>query len=493
MARLTRRAALLGTGALIGGWASRRFGPNLPLQPATTTIPVSGESILNDASGLNPTPVHKHLVMTQSEKALQDALRAEIIDAKANGRPVNVGAARHSMGGQAIPTGGHALSYDNDAIEPDQDNGVYRVHAGARWSQIIAALDPIGFSPKVMQSNNDFGVAATFCVNAHGWPAPLGPMGSTVRAIELILPSGEAVRASRDENAEIFKLTMGGYGLTGAITAMEVEMVPNRNLLPRFEVMPAKAFGALFEKALQEPDINMAYGRLNVERTALFEEALMITYTPDPDTEVIPPASGSGWMSHAARMIYRAQLGNEPVKRFRWWTETSLGPAIGGGAVTRNSLINEPVVTLDDGDPTRTDILHEYFVPIDQFGGFVDACRQIIPASYQEFLNVTLRYVGADPDSVLAYAPAPRIAAVMSFSQEMTDRAEADMARMTKDLIEAMIGIGGTYYLPYRLHARPQQFTRAYPRASEFAAAKRDLDPERVFRNALWDTYLEAL
>ena len=50
--------------------------------------------------------------------------------------------------------------------------------AGARWQQVIARARPRGFSPAVMQSNNDFGVAATFSVNAHGWPVPYGPFGS---------------------------------------------------------------------------------------------------------------------------------------------------------------------------------------------------------------------------------------------------------------------------------------------------------------------------
>jgi FAD/FMN-containing dehydrogenase len=87
----------------------------------------------------------------------------------------------------------------------------------------------------------------------------------------------------------------------------------------------------------------------------------------------------------------------------------------------------------------------------------------------------------------------PRIAAVMLFSQEMTTRAEADMARMTQGLIDAVLGIGGSYYLPYRLHATDAQFQRAYPRAAEFAAFKRQVDPGLIFRNALWDRYLEAL
>ena len=108
-------------------------------------------------------------------------------------------------------------------------------------------------------------------------------------------------------------------------------------------------------------------------------------------------------------------------------------------------------------------------------------------------LNVTIRYVAADADSWLAHSPTPRLAAVMSFSQEMSARAEADMARMTRQLIDGIAAISGSYYLPYRPHATVAQFARVYPRAAEFAAAKRALDPSLTLRNALWDTYLEPL
>lgn len=495
MKTLTRRAALLATGAALGAIGARRWGGNNPVLDGTQSIIPAGQgSVLNDASGLSETPIHSHVTLTEDPgTALVDAIRAEMTAARDEGRPVNISAARHSMGGQAIPREGHAITFDNGFIEPDSAAGTYRVHAGARWSQVIAALDPMGFSPKVMQSNHDFGVAATYCVNAHGWPVPFGPMGATVRSVDLITPDGSFVTCSREENSVLFNQSMGGYGLTGAITAMEVEMVENQRLEPRFEPMPAEDFAPAFEKALADPNVPMAYGRLNVARASFFEEALLITYRPSTDQSELPAASGSGVMSKLARHIYRAQLGNERMKRTRWWTETSLGPAVGDGPVTRNSLINEPVVTLDDRDPTRTDILHEYFVGFDRFNDFLTVCREVIPASYQEFLNVTLRFVNTDDESWLSYASVPRIAAVMSFSQEMTARGEADMARMTRALVEGIVGIGGSYYLPYRPHPTVDQLMRAYPRAAEFASAKRSLDPGLLFRNNLWDSYLGAL
>jgi FAD/FMN-containing dehydrogenase len=487
----TRRAALVLGGAALGALGARVTGPSAPSMDGTEILaPKAGEGVLNDASLLSETPIHRHVMRTEDPgEALLAALRAELKEAAAAGRPVAVGAARHSMGGQAIPRGGHAISFDNARLEADTAARVYRVHAGARWHQVIAALDRIGLSPKVMQSNADFGVAATFSVGAHGWPTAFGPMGSTVRAVKLLLADGSLVTASRAENADLFAAAMGGYGLAGILTEMEVEAERNMLLEPAFTTLPAEEFGAAFPEAVQT--VPMAYGRLTVDRARFFTEALLVSYA---ETEgEVPPVTGSGFISRASRVIFRAQVGNEWVKRRRWGIETGPGAWL-AGAASRSSLMNEPVVTLDDRDPARTDILHEYFVAPDRFGAFLDVCRAVIPQSFQELLNVTLRWVERDPTALLSYAPqGPRIAAVMLFSQEMTVRAEADMARMTEALIEGIAGIGGSYYLPYRPHARPDQFTAVYPRAAEFAALKRRVDPGLLFRNALWDRYLAGL
>ena len=489
----SRRALLVGAGAIGGYLAGRGWAPGLGQLDGVTRIGGTPEGLfLNDASELQATPIHSHTRPDSHGDALIEAFRAELRAAREESRPVCVSAARHSMGGQSIPRDGHAITVDNAWIEPDTASGTYRVNGGARWRDVIRALDPIGYSPAVMQSNHDFGVAATFSVGAHGWPVPYGPMGATVREVRMVLPSGDLVTASRTENTQLFQMAMGGYGLTGLIVDMVVDMVPNQRLSPAFDTMAATDFPARFREVVDDPAIPMAYGRLNVTRETLFDEALLVTYAPTEDQSDIPPATESGWMSHAASYLYRGQVGREGMKDWRWWVETSLGPRFAGES-TRNSLMNEPVITLDDRDPTRVDILHEYFVPFDAFDGFLQACRDVIPDAFVEFLNVTLRFVDADTDSYLPHSPGPTIAAVMSFTQELTARAEADHARMTRALIDRILEIGGRYYLPYRPHATRDQFTRAYPRATELAALKREIDPTLTLRNNLWDSYMAHL
>jgi FAD/FMN-containing dehydrogenase len=484
---------LLGSGALAGA-AAVKLIPGKPPSAGTLLPPPSTGSgtVLNDASELSPVRVSKHITFSQNpDDAFIDLMRAEIAEAQSAGRPVAVGAARHSMGGQSLPSGGTAITLDQRWMELDRAASTYRVAAGVRWSTVISQLDGHGFSPTVMQSNNDFGVASTFCVNAHGWAVPHGPFGSTVQSFRMLMADGELVECSREKNRDLFELSMGGYGLLGIIVDLVVKMVPNRVLVPTFARTSGDDLADRFEAALEtQRGVAMAYGRMDVSADGFLRDALLTTYSDENDRGEPPPAGGSGLVSHVSRLIYRAQLGSEDTKKLRWWMETSVAPALRGKA-TRNSLINEPVATLAEQDPSRVDILHEYFVPADRFADFLVACREVIPSSYQELMNITLRYVQADPESVLCYAPTHRVAAVMSFSQEKSLRAEEDMTRMTRNLIERVAELGGAYYLPYRLHATLDQMRKVYPRLDEFVRRKLEADPGRVFRNAMWDRYME--
>jgi FAD/FMN-containing dehydrogenase len=475
----------------------RRF---LGTAAATAVMPLVGVSlapaeqrmILNDASRLSPTPVARHVTLSKpGTDELIARIRAELKEAAVARRPVAASVARHSMGGQSLPRDGTAITLDGGPLELDTVAKTYRTSAGNRWSDVIRMLDPKGFSPSVMQSNSDFGVGSTFCVNAHGWPVPHGPFGSTVRAIRMVLPDGTLIQCSRRENAELFGLAMGGYGLFGIIVELDVAMEPNVLLEPRFERMGPERFAAEFIRAIDsDRALAMAYGRMSVSRKNFFDDALMVSYRPvAAQPASLEPATSSGKLTGFENAIYRAQTGWEAAKGLRWFVEARLGPAVTGSRATRNSLMAEPVINLAQKDLRRTDILHEYFVAPERFGEFLVACRDIIPKSRAEFLNVTLRYVAEDKTPSLAIAPVRRIAAVMSFSQEVTPEGEIDMMQTTEALIDRVTAIGGAFYLPYRLHARRDQVEKAYPAVPAFVAAKRHYDPGLMFRNAMWDTY----
>ena len=449
-------------------------------------------AVLDDASRLNATRVARHsLVRDDTDAQLIAGLRQMLKAAAAEGRAVSLGCARHSMGGQSLYRDSVAATFDMTWCEPDLARRTYVARGGTRWSAVIARIDPLGFSPAVMQSNYDFGVAGTLSVNAHGWPVPFGPFGTTVRSVRLLLADGTLVRCSAEENPELLALVIGGYGLFGIILDAEMTMVENQLLRATHEVVSAGDVGPRFVELLaRDGAVRMAYGRLAVYRRRFLRDAVLVSYRarPTPATG-LPRLELGGINATIAREIFRAQTGSESMKVTRWYAETKVAPKVMSGVATRNTLLNEPVSALGVSHASHTDILHEYFLPPERLGEFLATCQDVIGRSGLELLNVTLRYVATDTSSVLAYAPRPRIAAVMLFSQRKSADADRAMQAMTEVLIESAITLGGSFYLPYRLHARRAQVVAAYPRISTFIAGKLHYDPHLRFRNAMWDAY----
>jgi FAD/FMN-containing dehydrogenase len=139
--------------------------------------------------------------------------------------------------------------------------------------------------------------------------------------------------------------------------------------------------------------------------------------------------------------------------------------------------------------PDRTDILHEYFIPRRNFNGFVKALQQIVPKHQADLLNVTIRNVYKDEDTYLNYAREEVFAFVLFFNQRISWHSEEDMKTLTRELVTAAQALGGTYYLPYRLHASREQFEELYPMGAEFFQKKLAYDPEEVLRNKFYEQY----
>ena len=104
-------------------------------------------------------------------------------------------------------------------------------------------------------------------------------------------------------------------------------------------------------------------------------------------------------------------------------------------------------------------------------------------------INVSICHAYKDSGSLLAWAKAECFSFVIYYKQGVREKDKAEVGIWARELIEAALLVGGSYYLPYQIHATEAQFHRAYPRAEEFFALKRKVDPENRFRNKLWDRY----
>jgi FAD/FMN-containing dehydrogenase len=482
---LATGAVTLGAAALggIGGaWLQRMS------DAAALPSPAPPRTLLDDASGLNPTPVRGAVYAEVAPDAAAARLAPLLQRIAAGAEPgLAVSGARHSMGGQSLLRDGWVLdALPLNGLAIDAEARVMRVGGGALWRDVVPALNAAGFSPAVMQSNNDFSIGGTLSVNAHGWHANSPPAASTVRRLRLLTADGTVVECGPDD--ELFGLVLGGYGLFGVILEAEIAILPNAMYVPDFAAMPTRDYVAAFAEKVAAPGspVEMAYGRLSVDPGSLFEEAVLGWYVPVPETRgaVLPlPALANGGMQ---RLVFRNAAGSDTGKALRWWLEREAERA------SRNSLLNEPAAVFANREAGSTDILHEYFVPRARLWDFAQAARAVIRRDQGNLLNVTVRDVRRDEHSALAYAREDVFGLVMLFVQERSVAGEERMQRMTRGLIDAALDAGGTYYLPYRLHATGEQLRRAYPAWDEVVAAQRRHDPKGVFRNGLYQRYAVA-
>lgn len=447
---------------------------------------------VDDASRMNRTQVAEIWRAPADLATAETELRAILHRATRENKKVAIAGARHSMGGQTIWPDGIALDMlPLNHLALDEERDVLRVGAGARWAEIIPYLDARGRSVAIMQSNNNFTVGGSLSVNCHGWQHDQPPIASTVESIRVMTADGQVVTCNRQENAELFSLVLGGFGLFGVILEVELRVVPNARYQPRLELVKVDQYVSRFdERVSRHNDVGMAYGRLFVAPGEPFLcEAMLTVFESVPAGPEGIPALASPGFGKLRREVFRAQIGSESGKEVRWKAETMLGDRLGSDSFSRNQLLNEDAEVFREQNADRTDILHEYFVPYDQFASFLERAREIITRHNGDLLNVTVRNVKADGDTFLRYADRDMFGFVMLFSQERSPAGDDRMRPMTQELVDAAIACGGRFYLPYRLHATKEQFEHAYPQANRWAEFKRQYDPNELFQNQLYEHY----
>ncbi|MDE2377480.1 FAD-binding oxidoreductase [Bradyrhizobium sp.] len=100
----------------------------------------------------------------------------------------------------------------------DPDTGRIRLEAGMLLSDIIDTFGPRGFLPFVVPGTRFVTVGGAIAADVHGKNHHCeGGFGRYVDGILLRTGQGETIELSRDENADVFRATVGGMGLTGVI------------------------------------------------------------------------------------------------------------------------------------------------------------------------------------------------------------------------------------------------------------------------------------
>jgi len=176
-------------------------------------------------------------------------------------------------------------------------------------------------------------------------------------------------------------------------------------------------------------------------------------------------------------------------KRF-WETQKAYTANIDGNFVSRNNVMRSDSAFMDYSNPTKTEVLQEYFVPIDQFADYIDDLRRTL-SDEKDFnlLNITIRYVEHNDESLMSYAKDDMFALVMLINQGTDDESKANTGRVIRNMIDVTLEHNGSYYLPYYGYPTKTQLFEAYPRTEEFFRLKKKYDPDNRFMNLFYEEY----
>ncbi len=113
----------------------------------------------------------------------------------------------------------------NHLLDFDEATGLLHVQAGVLLSEILDVFVPRGWFLKITPGTKLITVGGAIASDVHGKNHHVeGCFSECVDMFRLMLPDGSIVECSRKENAELFRATCGGMGLTGVILDAKISL-----------------------------------------------------------------------------------------------------------------------------------------------------------------------------------------------------------------------------------------------------------------------------
>jgi decaprenylphospho-beta-D-ribofuranose 2-oxidase len=147
-------------------------------------------------------------------------------DARARGVPLALRGAGCSYGDAATSVDGHVLDLSsmNRILAFDATTGIATVEPGVTVRDLWRRAIGQGFWPRVVSGTMAVSMGGAAAMNIHGKNNfVLGSFGEGVRSFELLTPRGDLVQCSRESDPELFHAAIGGFGMLGCFTKLEVE------------------------------------------------------------------------------------------------------------------------------------------------------------------------------------------------------------------------------------------------------------------------------
>ena len=476
--------------------------------PSTATLAERRLRLL--PSGRFVNDVHSRLNRTSVRSVLQpasiEALQTIIRRARAENQAVSVAGGRHAMGGQQFGTDGVLLDMSrmNRVLGFDAGRREVEVEAGIQWPELVdylvEAQRGCSLQSGIIQKQTGadrLSIGGALAANIHGRGLSLKPIINDVESFVLVDAEGRALRCSRSENHELFRLAIGGYGLFGIIAQVTLRLQPRRkvervvrvaelpDLMPSFEARIADGFLYGDFQFMTDPDGD-----------GFLRQGVFSCYRPVADETPAPPShrelSPDDWsqllyLAHTNRQrafeVYAAHYLSTDGQIY--WSDTH---QLSVYLDDYHSRLDRQLGTAERG----SEMITEVYVPREKLVAFMEATRADFRAHETGLIYGTIRLIEKDEESFLAWAK-ERYACVVfnlhvAHSSAGIEKAKEDFRR----LIERAIQHGGSYYLTYHRWATREQVLACYRQFPEFMRLKRSYDPAETFQSD-WYRHYQAM
>ncbi len=458
------------------------------------------ETWVNDVhSQLNRTRV-RELLMPRT----RDELAEIVYSASRRSVAISVSGCHHSMGGQQFATDSNCIDTRglDRVISFDRERGLIEVEAGIQWPKLIRAyLDAQASSAKQWgiaqkQTGADtFTLGGSLSSNVHGRGLTMKPLISNIESFTLINGNGKSVLCSRDQNSELFRVAIGGYGLFGLIDTVTLRLVPRQKLRRVVEIIRANDLSKSFEQRIAE---KFLYGdfQFSVDEKSpdFLQCGVFSCYEPIGENEPVSAKKelrDDEWLE-LLRLAYTDR--EKAFKRYSdyylstngqtYWSDTN---QLSAYLPNYAQKIRERV-----GGEESSLIITEIYVPRPDLPGFLARAAELLRSNRTIVIYGTVRLIEKDNESFLAWAKQPYACVIFNLLTFHSPAAIEASARAFRSLIDLAMARGGSYYLTYHKFAKPDQVVACYPQFKQFLELKRNYDPTERFQSD-WYRYYRKL
>ncbi len=484
---LTRRQFIVGTAAL-ANWRT---------MPSGQTVDTAGELVNDIHSQLNPTKVDR-IARPGSRDELQQIVRR----ARAGSSAVSICGGRHAMGGQQFGSG--AVLIDMTGMQRvlgfDATKGLVEVEGGIEWPGLVDHLLRVqrgqarswGIIQKQTGADR-LSIGGALAANVHGRGLKLKPFINDVESFTLVDGAGDVRVCSRSENAELFRLAIGGYGLFGVIASVNLRLEPRRKVQRIVEIIDAHDLAAAFDKRIAEGFVFGDFQYATDEASDDFmRRGVFSCYRPVDDGTPLPEGQKELSTEDWDKLFY---LSHADKKRafdaYSSYYLTTSGQVYWSDTHQLSVYLDNYHVSLDQrlGGEKGTEMITEIYVPRDALGRFLEDVRQEFRRPDAGVIYGTIRLIERDEESFLAWARQPWACIIFNLHVVHNPKGIERAGESFRQLIDLGMRYGGSYYLTYHRWAMRQQVEACYPQFREFLRLKRNYDPGERFQSDWYRHY----